>query len=139
MKKEDDKIRLRNAKLSRKNSTVVDDDEDNEIEFISANNEDLLQLVKPELKLLSQNWLAALKDAAFLALPSEFSRQLPHDGGTFYSADTIELARPQYRKSWSPILHASCLWLSSTGFDMSNDEEQNKRNFYLLFGIAMEV
>lgn len=147
MKKEEEKVRLRNAKLRRKSSTLADDeDEDKEIMRLnSANNEDLLQLVKPELSLLSENWLAALKDAAFLTLPVEYSLQLPHDGGAFYTADTIELARPQYRKSWSPILYAACLWLSSTGFDLygaqsnGSGEELNKRDFYLLFGIAMEA
>ena len=145
MKKEDEKIKLNNAKLlKRKNSTYgADEDEDTEVELNSANNEDLLQLVKPELTLLSDNWLAALKDVAFLTLPPEYSGQLPHDGGSFYTADTIELARPHYRKSWSPILHAASLWLSSTGFDMYakkvDGEEMNKRNFYLLFGIAIEA
>lgn len=179
MQKEEEKRRLRSAKLKRKNSTLADDeDEEKEIMRLnSANNEDLLQLVKPELGLLSENWLAALKDAAFLTLPAEYSLQLPHDGGAFYTADTIELARPQYRKSWSPILYAACLWLSSTGFDRAQSagpplnasgtasnvggtqsnvggtqsnaggtqpnpnsgEELNKRNFYLLFGIAMEA
>jgi len=145
MKKEEEKERTRNAKiLKRRNSTYGDDeDEDTEIELNSANNEDLHQLVKPELTLLSGNWLAVLKDAAFLTLPTEYSAQLPHDGGSFYTADTIELARPLYRKSWSPVLHAACLWLSSTGFDMyskqEDGEEVNKRNFHLLFGIAIEA
>ncbi|KAI1285000.1 HEAT repeat-containing protein 5B [Halotydeus destructor] len=107
-------------------------------------NESLLQLVTPELRPLSNYWLSALKDHALLTLPQEFSGQLPHDGGAFYTSDTIEMARPRYRNSWPPILHAAALWLCSNDFTLSSSEgdledKQGKSNFHLLFGICMEA
>uniref|UniRef100_A0A6B0VFZ6 HEAT repeat-containing protein 5A n=2 Tax=Ixodes ricinus TaxID=34613 RepID=A0A6B0VFZ6_IXORI len=77
--------------------------------------ESLLKLVSPELVCLSRYWLAALKDHALLSLPGEFSSQLPHDGGAFYTSDTVESARPHYREAWPPILHAASLWLCEGG------------------------
>lgn len=44
----------------------------------------LLELVEPELKSLSKYWLGALKDHALLALPGEYTSQLPPQGGMFY-------------------------------------------------------
>lgn len=46
---------------------------------------------------------------------AEFSSQLPHDGGAFYTSDTVESARPHYREAWPPILHAASLWLCEGG------------------------
>ncbi|KAL1474253.1 hypothetical protein MTO96_038124, partial [Rhipicephalus appendiculatus] len=81
----------------------------------TAGRESLLKLVSPELLCLSRYWLAALKDHALLSLPAEFSSQLPHDGGAFYTSDTVESARPHYRDAWPPILHAASLWLTQGG------------------------
>uniref|UniRef100_T1KZX8 HEAT repeat-containing protein 5B n=1 Tax=Tetranychus urticae TaxID=32264 RepID=T1KZX8_TETUR len=137
-------------------------DEENDFKELEGVNESLLHLVKPELLSLSKYWLMALKDHALLTLPSDFSGQLPHDGGAFYTPDTIEVARPIYRQSWPPILHAAALWLCSEGFtqsgennfiedkiknesipeetrkplDKANDDETY---FPLLFGICMEA
>lgn len=80
-----------------------------------SSRESLLKLVAPELLCLSRYWLAALKDHALLSLPAEFSSQLPHDGGAFYTSDTVESARPHYRDAWPPILHAASLWLTQGG------------------------
>ncbi|KMQ92675.1 heat repeat-containing protein 5b [Lasius niger] len=135
-----------------------------EFEFQS---ESLLSLVQPELLSLSQHWLSALRDHALLSLPPEFSSQLPHDGGAFYTTDTMESARPHYVESWAPILHAATLWLNARGFEMddsnqekatanaannnnhnnnnNNDEaaasktNMNVERFHLLFGICMEA
>lgn len=128
-------------------------------------NENLLQLVKPELDCLSKNWLNALKDHALLTLPIEFDGQLPHDGGAFYTPEIVEVVRVYYRKSWPFILHSVCLWLCSSGFDdemlqinghasntkkdegdedeetlkLKLDDEHDKRKlFYLILGVAME-
>ncbi|CDQ63125.1 unnamed protein product [Oncorhynchus mykiss] len=46
-------------------------------------------------------------------------------GGTFYTAETAEQARPHYCSSWAPILHATALWLNSTGFIMVDDGPAN--------------
>ena len=51
-------------------SDDVDDDEQQEFgDFIATDGESLLSLVQPEMKMLSQHWLAALKDYALLSLP----------------------------------------------------------------------
>ncbi|RWS17916.1 HEAT repeat-containing protein 5B-like protein [Dinothrombium tinctorium] len=113
--------------------------QDEEDDVYDTSKESLLQLVKPELLSLSSYWLSALKDHALLTLPPEFSSQLPHDGGAFYTSDTVELARPQYRNSWPPILHAAALWLCSQGFNVEENLEENSIYFHLLFGICMEA
>lgn len=97
---------------------------DNEFGDFEFRGESLLTLVQPELFDLSQHWLAALKDHALLSLPSEFSSQLPHDGGAFYTTDTMEAARPYYSLSWPPMLHAAALWLNSTTQTNKQDKEQ---------------
>lgn len=126
---------------------------DNEDEFgdFVYQGESLLTLVKPELISLSQYWLAALKDHALLSLPAEFASQLPHDGGAFYTNDTMESSRPHYSTSWPPILHAAALWLNADGFRNTLTENDNdnainnnpnstvSNQFHLLFGICMEA
>ncbi|CAG2165004.1 unnamed protein product, partial [Oppiella nova] len=120
------------------NSEDISDENDKEMD-VDSNNESLLQLVAPELPSLSKHWLAALKDHALLTLPTEFSSQLPHDGGAFYTSDTIEIARPRYRASWPPILHAAALWLCSNGFEVNAESNSNEERFHLLFGICLEA
>ncbi|XP_064421043.1 HEAT repeat-containing protein 5A [Latimeria chalumnae] len=83
----------------------------------------LLSLVQAELGTLSKLWLAALQDYALLTLPPEYSSQLPVGGGAFYTVETIESARPHYYSSWAPILHATALWLNSTGFIVTDADE----------------
>ncbi|XP_025942256.1 HEAT repeat-containing protein 5A isoform X1 [Apteryx rowi] len=83
----------------------------------------LLDLVQADLGTLSKLWLAALQDFALLTLPSEYASQLPAEGGTFYTAETIENARPHYYNSWALILYATALWLTSTGFIIVDPDE----------------
>uniref|UniRef100_A0A8B9IWV3 HEAT repeat-containing protein 5A n=1 Tax=Amazona collaria TaxID=241587 RepID=A0A8B9IWV3_9PSIT len=83
----------------------------------------LLDLVQADLGTLSKLWLAALQDFALLTLPSEYASQLPAEGGTFYTAETIENARPHYYNSWALILYATALWLASTGFIVVDPDE----------------
>ncbi|XP_031435784.1 HEAT repeat-containing protein 5A isoform X2 [Clupea harengus] len=85
----------------------------------------LLRFVQTDLPTLSRLWLAALQDHALLTLPSKYGQQLPPSGGTFYTAETLEQARPHYCSSWAPILHASALWLNSTGFILADDGPAN--------------
>uniref|UniRef100_A0A8C7TDA7 HEAT repeat-containing protein 5A n=1 Tax=Oncorhynchus mykiss TaxID=8022 RepID=A0A8C7TDA7_ONCMY len=85
----------------------------------------LLTLVQTDLATLSRLWLAALQDYVLLTLPQDYSAQLPATGGTFYTAETAEQARPHYCSSWAPILHATALWLNSTGFIMVDDGPAN--------------
>ncbi|KAK4872023.1 hypothetical protein RN001_016147 [Aquatica leii] len=124
---------------------------DNEFGEFEYKGESLLTLVQPELVSLSQYWLAALRDHALLSLPSEFASQLPHDGGAFYTNDTIESSRSHYGKSWPPILHAATLWLNVGNVKVKkvpgrNDNTINNNladcgpdKFHLLFGICMEA
>ncbi|XP_048654665.1 HEAT repeat-containing protein 5A isoform X8 [Marmota marmota marmota] len=83
----------------------------------------LLDLVCTDLGTLSRLWLAALQDFALLTLPSEFASQLPVDGGAFYTAETSENAKMHYYNSWALILHATALWLTSTGFVVADPDE----------------
>lgn len=125
-------------------STTNPDDEFGDFE---CKGESLLTLVQPELISLSQHWLSALKDHALLSLPLEFASQLPHDGGAFYTNDTIDSSRPHYMACWPPILHAAALWLNAGGHNHLNAIEMNNDNlvnnnpgdtgndkFHLLFG-----
>lgn len=118
----------------------------------NTDSENLLTLVEPELLSLSKYWMCALKDHALLSLPTEFSSQLPHDGGAFYTNETMESSRPHYASSWPPILHAAALWLNSQTFktkqttEINNDNSLNNNpndtsfdKFHLLFGICMEA
>ncbi|XP_015601934.1 HEAT repeat-containing protein 5B isoform X2 [Cephus cinctus] len=142
-----------------RNTTQSDDNDAEDFGEFEFQNESLLSLVQPELLSLSQHWLAALRDHALLSLPPEFSSQLPHDGGAFYTTDTMESARPYYLESWAPILHAATLWLNARGFEitesvsnetknfvghnnnnnMSLKKDSNVERFHLLFGICMEA
>nr|CAD7424524.1 unnamed protein product [Timema monikensis] len=115
--------------MSRSAATPSSDNDEDFGDF-EFRGESLLNLVQPELVSLSQHWLAALRDHALLSLPpvcecdasdilnlTEFASQLPHEGGAFYTTDTMECSRPHYSASWPPILHAAALWLNASGFD----------------------
>ncbi|XP_074597132.1 HEAT repeat-containing protein 5B isoform X2 [Brevipalpus obovatus] len=135
METEEEKERLKSL---RKNHLPT---EDEEVEEYETYNESLLHLVKPGLPSLSTYWLMSLRDHALLTLPPDLSGLLPHDGGAFFTFDTIEVARTIYRNSWPPILHAAGLWLC-TSRESDIDEERNKtmsEYFPLLFGICMEA
>ncbi|XP_072344417.1 HEAT repeat-containing protein 5A isoform X2 [Scyliorhinus torazame] len=87
----------------------------------------LFNLVQSELGTLNKLWLAALQDHALLTLPPEYADQLPAEGGAFYTSETMEGARPHYYNSWVPILHATALWLNSTGFIVIDPDEGSSR------------
>ncbi|CAH3014392.1 unnamed protein product [Porites evermanni] len=134
-----------------------------EEEDFTESSGSLLELVQPELKSLSKYWLGALKDHALLALPAEYSSQLPPQGGMFYSPDSMDQAKPHYQSSWPSVVHAASLWLNNGGFEsIKRDMEQglssgsleintgpvittaktptevNADYFHLLVGICME-
>lgn len=129
---------------------------DDEIFDDFDHGESLLTLVQPELEDLSKHWLSALRDYALLSLPPEYNSQLPHDGGAFYTPDTIVSSKPHYQSSWPQILYAAALWLNSGGFEKglkpnANDSTDGETKvqtishgslsadrFYLVFGICME-
>ncbi|XP_074886420.1 HEAT repeat-containing protein 5A isoform X2 [Buteo buteo] len=90
---------------------------------VTSSTSGLLDLVQADLGILSKLWLSALQDFALLTLPSEYALQLPAEGGTFYTAETIENARPHYYNSWALILYATALWLTSTGFIVVDPDE----------------
>ena len=66
----------------------------------------------------------------FFYVNVEFASQLPHDGGAFYTTDTMESCRPHYAATWPPLLHAATLWLNATGFKGESSQDR----FHLLFG-----
>ncbi|NXT75634.1 HTR5A protein, partial [Zapornia atra] len=134
---------------------------------VTSSSSGLLDLVHADLGILSKLWLAALQDFALLTLPSEYASQLPAEGGTFYTAETIENARPHYYNSWALILYAAALWLTSTGFitvdpdegvtnlsrpvtpttmcqdsssrpSVKSPEDVNTERFHLILGISVE-
>ena len=93
----------------------------------TPSTDSLLNLVQPELGVLSLYWLAALRDHALLALPSEFASQLPSDGGAFFNPEAMETTKPHYQKAWSPIVFAAALWLDAGGFGII---ERNEKGLY---------
>ena len=100
----------------------------------------LLELVKPEIELLSPLWLAALRDRALIELPSEFSPQLPREGGAFFSNDTKDVVRPFYADAWAPILFASAICVSTLPDLIVKAEPEDRKieikleRFHLVFG-----
>ncbi|XP_051502390.1 HEAT repeat-containing protein 5A isoform X1 [Myxocyprinus asiaticus] len=94
-------------------------------EEVGAAGAGLLKLVQTDLATLSRLWLAALQDHAMLTLPPQYSNQLPSTGGLFYTAETVEQALPHYCSAWATILHATALWLNSTGFIMVDEGPAN--------------
>jgi hypothetical protein len=134
------KSELEKLKASRQQSPSQDNGS-----FSLEDSSQLIEIVKPELKDLSKHWLAALRDHALLGLPSQFALQLPPDGGAFYSADTMDSARPHYRSSWTAFLQAAALWLADEGFNSQPSEphlDQEHRNagwFHLLLGLCVEA
>lgn len=120
-------MKVKKEAESRPVKPVSSGDEDEEDEDLGADvlpPDSLITLVQPELPSLSRLWLAMLRDYALLTLPAEFSSQLPPDGGAFYTPETIDTARLHYRSSWAPVLHAVALWLSSTGFGVTEEKEE---------------
>ena len=85
-----------------------------------------MTLINPHLPLLSQYWLAALLDHAHLALPPQFSRQLPPAGGTFYSHNVADGVRPYFEQNWPSLLHAAAIWLKTTGLTEGDDGATQK-------------
>ncbi|XP_061729047.1 HEAT repeat-containing protein 5B [Cydia pomonella] len=149
--------------LLRTNSQVEDVSPENDDDYgdFESKGESLLKLVEPELESLGENWIAALKDHALLSLPPEFSSQLPHGGGAFYSAETAEASRAHYARAWPSLLYAAALRYNAhvdkpvPTADKSENTLDNRANktengnfeffepiderFHLLFGICMEA
>ncbi|XP_019374461.1 PREDICTED: HEAT repeat-containing protein 5A isoform X1 [Gavialis gangeticus] len=115
--------RQKNQSGGHKQSLKITDSTDESCSDETSSASGLLDLVQADLGTLSKLWLAALQDFALLTLPSEYTSQLPAEGGAFYTAETIENARPHYQNSWSLILYATALWLTSTGFIVVDPDE----------------
>ncbi|XP_071834099.1 HEAT repeat-containing protein 5B-like isoform X1 [Apostichopus japonicus] len=98
----------------------------NELDDPYRSSDNLLTLVKNELRPLSRYWLAALRDHALLALPPDFQGQLPSDGGAFYNPEATATTRPHYQKAWAPIVYAAALWLNNGGFDIIEDNAEGE-------------
>ncbi|KAJ0063184.1 hypothetical protein NL108_013353 [Boleophthalmus pectinirostris] len=89
----------------------------NDVTALESEGAGLLGLVQSDLPTLSRLWLSALQDHATLSQPPE----QPVTGGSFFSSETMHQARVHFCSSWAPILHASALWLHSTGLATSED------------------
>ena len=59
-------------------SDEADDDGQEFGDYVATDGESLLSLVEPEMKMLSQYWLSALKDYALLSLPPGTVVALPN-------------------------------------------------------------
>uniref|UniRef100_A0A914XTE3 HEAT repeat-containing protein 5B n=1 Tax=Plectus sambesii TaxID=2011161 RepID=A0A914XTE3_9BILA len=122
-----------------------DDNENSENAY--AAGESLLSLVTPELTSLVGHWLAALRDSALLSLPTEFTPQLPSDGGAYYTPESVEACKQYYRSSWPPILLAAATWLRQNDFDLpANCEvpkactsDSKEARFHLMLGSCIEA
>ena len=106
--------------LSRQLYVKVSDDSAKELQSkplddVHEESSSAMSLLDPHLPGLSQFWLAALKDHAYLSLPSHFSKQLPASGGAFYSTDVMEGVQPYYASNWPSLLHAAAIWLEAVG------------------------
>ncbi|XP_038612606.1 HEAT repeat-containing protein 5A isoform X2 [Tachyglossus aculeatus] len=113
------KKQTENDKQAVKTTNTVDESAGDVISSVDG----LLDLVQTDLGTLSKLWLAALQDFALLTLPLEFASQLPIEGGAFYTAETSENAKLHYHNSWAVILHATALWLTSTGFIIADPDD----------------
>lgn len=125
------------------NNNRNDNDDSNEFGNFEKPSNNLLSLVQPELKTLASHWLNVLRDHALLSLPPEFASQLPHEGGAFYTSDTMDSCHSYYAETWPAVLHAKSLWLNNEGNYFDPNETQRKASdtetFHLLFGICMEA
>jgi len=105
----------------------------------------LLELVKPQLHVLSPYWLSVLRDRGLIELPTEFSSQLPREGGAFFSVDTKDVVRTFYEDSWASILFASAIVLSTMPHLLVQNEPDEKQSqlkierFNLIFGKKMKA
>lgn len=128
---------------STNNNINRNDNDDGDFGNFESPSNNLLSLVQPELETLASHWLNLLRDYALLSLPPEFASQLPHEGGTFYTSDTMDSCHGYYAESWPAVLHATALWLNNEGkyFDLDATErkDSDREIFHLLFGICMEA
>lgn len=83
-------------------------------------------------------WSEVLVIVVFIA---EFAAQLPPEGGTFYTHDTVDLSRPYYKISWPPLLQAAALWLGYVNDSAASAEPDNvySNHFFLVFGNNLPV
>ncbi|XP_048340698.1 HEAT repeat-containing protein 5A isoform X4 [Sphaerodactylus townsendi] len=116
-------IQIQKKQSDIKRSPLVVNTTDDSCTVHASSGDDLLELVQADLGNLSKLWLAALQDFALLTLPPEYAFQLPAEGGAFYTVETMENSRPHYQNSWALILHATSLWLTSTGFLIGDSDE----------------
>ncbi|XP_008312892.1 HEAT repeat-containing protein 5A isoform X2 [Cynoglossus semilaevis] len=113
--------RSRQINISERMDDLSVSSQANDCSISGSEGAGLLKLVQSDLTTLSRLWLAALQDSTLLTLPQEYTAQLPAAGGSFYTVESVNQVRAHYSSSWAPILHATSLWLHSTGFVMLDD------------------
>ncbi|XP_078491480.1 HEAT repeat-containing protein 5B-like [Ciona intestinalis] len=104
--------------------------------------QNMLTLVQPHLDVLSQHWVAVVKDQAILRLPPEFHSHLPEQGGNFFTIESMSSVRGHYSTAWPTILHALSLWLTHVDFASDDDDakcEENNTKLHLALGVCVEA
>ncbi|CAH8837758.1 unnamed protein product [Trichobilharzia szidati] len=121
----------------------------------------LVKWIQPILPGLSQAWLSALKDYAYMCLPDNLSNQQQQSSdGTKNSSDhhfnininnsnNLDQIRVYYARYWPCMTYALALWLttneSPTFVDESNktnsknDMSKSSRHFFLILGMCVEA
>lgn len=123
---------VKNKKLNRKSSGAgAESDDTDDAQDDLCQSESLLQLVTPELSSLIDGWLAALRDNALLTLPSEFSAQLPAEGGAYFTPESADSVRVYYKSAWPPILLATSTWLKTNDFNLPMDMCQSNSSSFV--------
>lgn len=97
-----------------------------------------IELVSPQLPILSHYWMAALKDYAYLTLPAQFGSQLPPSGGTFFSLHMISLVRPYYESNWASLLHSAAIWAKAFGL-VKQESSQTSSSIVPLFAATIPL
>ena len=114
-------IKVSDQQISSDDFAFTDEDTD-------SSQGSAMELLDPHLPGLSQYWLAALKDQAYLSLPPQFATQLPPSGGTFYSNNVMDCVKPYYQDNWPSLLHAAAMWLASKGFTSLEKSSEDTRS-----------
>ncbi|XP_026678517.1 HEAT repeat-containing protein 5B [Diaphorina citri] len=95
------------------------------------------------LKAWAEVYVVAMTNNGPLPLRGPLQGPLPHEGGAFYTSDTMDSCRSYYSETWPAVLHATSLWLNNEGkyFDVNATERKNSdtETFHLMFGICMEA
>uniref|UniRef100_H2Y0W9 HEAT repeat-containing protein 5B n=1 Tax=Ciona intestinalis TaxID=7719 RepID=H2Y0W9_CIOIN len=132
----------KNTHISPKQIYIAAMHPDPSIDPTGVVEQNMLTLVQPHLDVLSQHWVAVVKDQAILRLPPEFHSHLPEQGGNFFTIESMSSVRGHYATAWPTILHALSLWLAHVDFASDDDDvksEENNTKLHLALGVCVEA